>query len=113
MSHRYDLLHHSRPICILLGGSGNLPACKEQAFPSVIPQDQALTVSMQQSPAKVRLLSDWPQMPHTCRLLCPARRKHAKYAMTFASLFLLSVSKLQQRAMRSHPCANLATKQGG
>jgi hypothetical protein len=113
MSHRYDLLHHDRSICILLGGSGILPACREQASLSALPRDQALTVGIQQSPAKARLLSSWPQMPHTCRLLCPARPRLSWYAMALASLFHVSVSKLPQWAARSHPCVNLANKQGG
>lgn len=113
MSHRYDLLHHDRPICILVGGSGILSACKEQASPSVIPQGQALTAGIQQSPAKARLLSDWPQMSHTCRLLGPARHRVSAYAMALASLFHASVSTLPQWAMRSHPCVNLANKKGG
>lgn len=104
MSHRYDLLHHERPICILLGGTGILPACKEQASPSAILRGPSLTIGIQRSLAKARLLSSWPLMPHTCRLLCPARRKLSKYAMALAFLFHIS---------RSHPYVNLANKQGG
>lgn len=115
MSHRYHLLHHGHPVCILLGGSGTISACKEQACPGMIPQGPAQKVDMQLSPAKARLLSGWPQMPHTCRLQCPARRNFSLHALALASLFHAAASKLPQclRFMRSHPSLNLANKQGG
>lgn len=112
MSHRYDLLHHGRPVCILLGGSGTISACKEQPCPSMIPQGPALPVDMLLCPAKARLLSDWPQMPHTCRLQCPARNLSA-YAIALASLLHAAASKLPQGLLRGHSSVNLANKQGG
>lgn len=112
MSHRSDLLHQGRPVCILLGGSGTISACEEEACLSMIPLGPALLVDMRLCPTKARLFSDWPQMPHTCRFQCPARSLSA-YVMALASLFDTAASKLLQWLLRSHSSVNLANKQGG
>lgn len=113
MSHRYDLLHQGRTVCVLLGGSGTISVCKEPACPSMIHQGLALQEGMRLNLAKARLLSEWPQMPHTCRLQCPARSKLFGYARLLASLSHLVAYKLQQWALHSHPLVFLALREGG